>query len=136
MKNYTALVPMGGQFKGLISLHEINASSITEAKEISADRFAKPAVVIEDSNHPELYGENQDIEALKIYKNDYEVFEFGSGSDAYYGISKKGTFGADLVLGGDSANEDDYNEEYMNEVYNNWNGELEGDEDSGFYISL
>lgn len=136
MKNYTALMPMGGQFKGLISLHEIKANSLTEAEEIAAVKFAKSAVVIEDSKHPELYGDNQDVESIKLYKKGFEVFEYGTGEDAYYGIAKKGEFGKNPLLGGDSANEDDYNLNYINQVYNDWNGELEGNQDTGYYVSL
>lgn len=58
---------------------------------------------------------------MKTAKENYEVFEFNSG---YYGICLKNTFGGVCVYGGDSANEDDYNEDYINEVYDNWDGSL------------
>lgn len=61
------------------------------------------------------------LETIQVEKSDYEVFAYSGG---YYGICKIGSSGADPVLGGDSANEDDYNEEYMNEAYNEWDGTL------------
>jgi len=57
----------------------------------------------------------------EVNKNDYEVFEFMSG---YFGISKKGEAGGGLIFGGDSANEDDYNEDYINGLFENWDGTL------------
>ena len=40
-----------------------------------------------------------------------------------------------VVFGGDSANEDDYNEEYINEVYNSWDGTLHLDSKYGYKIN-
>jgi len=54
-------------------------------------------------------------------KKDYEVFSFING---YYGICKKDTHGGECIYGGDSANEDDYNKEYIQDVFNQWNGTL------------
>ncbi len=58
---------------------------------------------------------------IKVKKSNYEVFEFSAG---YLGISKIGEFGANCVAGGDSANEDDYNLDYINEVFKKWDGTL------------
>lgn len=58
---------------------------------------------------------------IKINKSEYEVFEYMGG---YYGICKIGSYGASPVLGGDSANTDDYNEDYMNDVFDQWDGTL------------
>lgn len=56
----------------------------------------------------------------KVNKKDYQVHRFISG---YYGICEKSS-GGGCVFGGDSANEDDYNEDYINEVYQQWDGTL------------
>lgn len=58
---------------------------------------------------------------IKVEKENYEVFDFASG---YFGICEKGHFGGNCVSGGDSANEDDYNLDYMNEVFEQWDGTL------------
>jgi hypothetical protein len=56
-----------------------------------------------------------------VNKSDYEVFSFSNG---FFGISKIGTFGGELVFGGDSANEDDYNEDYIRDIFAKWDGSL------------
>lgn len=55
----------------------------------------------------------------KVNKSDFEVFSFIEG---YYGIINTKT--AAIVFGGDSANEDDYNKEFIESVFAAWNGEL------------
>lgn len=57
---------------------------------------------------------------MKTTKKDYQVIQMNGGQFAIELINAPHT----IVFGGDSANEDDYNEDYINEVYNNWNGEL------------
>lgn len=39
-----------------------------------------------------------------------------------------------VVFGGDSANEDDYNEDYISGVFANWNGELTYVNDTYEYV--
>jgi hypothetical protein len=58
-----------------------------------------------------------------VNKNDFEITKFQAG---YCGITKK-TNESYCVFGGDSANEDDYNLEYINEVFEKWDGVLEDD---------
>ena len=58
-----------------------------------------------------------------VNKSDYQVVEYNSG---YYGICKT-HYGAGRIFGGDSADEDNYNRDYIEEVYNSWNGELDED---------
>ena len=60
------------------------------------------------------------METKKVNKKNYHVHQFISG---YYGICEQSS-GGDCVFGGDSANEDDYNEDYINEVYQQWDGTL------------
>lgn len=55
-----------------------------------------------------------------VNKEHYHVHQFIGG---YYGICETPS-GSRCVFGGDSANDDDYNEDYMNDVYNQWNGDL------------
>jgi len=55
----------------------------------------------------------------KVNKSNYEVFEYMSG---YFGICDKNSFRC--VFGGDSANEDDYNKEYISSIYDAWDGVL------------
>ena len=56
----------------------------------------------------------------QVDKTDFFVNQFMGGQ---YGICNTPS-GAGCVFGGDSACEDHYNEEYMNEVYASWNGTL------------
>jgi len=56
-----------------------------------------------------------------VSKADYEVFSFQSG---FFGICKNGSFGGECVYGGDSASEDHYNKNFINEVFSNWDGQL------------
>jgi hypothetical protein len=57
---------------------------------------------------------------MKASKKNYQVIQMIGGQFAIELINAPHT----IVFGGDSSNEDDYNESYINEVYNNWNGEL------------
>lgn len=64
---------------------------------------------------------NTSIEmVIVVDKSNYEVYEFIGG---HLGICKTGK-SSECVYGGNSANLDDYNEDYIREVYENWNGEL------------
>ena len=56
----------------------------------------------------------------KVNKEDYHVHKFISG---YYGICEQSS-GVGCVYGGDSACEDHYNEDYINDVYEKWDGTL------------
>ena len=58
----------------------------------------------------------------KVNKENYELYEFMSG---YFGICEKNKHGGGCVFGGDSANKDDYNKEYMTDEFNAWDGSLE-----------
>lgn len=69
---------------------------------------------------------------VKVQKMDYEVYSFSSG---YFGICKKGEHGGNCVHGGDSANDDDYDEDYMNAVFEEWDGTLHYDSVYGYLIS-
>lgn len=69
---------------------------------------------------------------IKVNKADYEVYSFMSG---FFGICEKSHNGGNCVQGGDSANEDDYNEEYMNEVFENWGGTLYYSDAYGYLIA-
>lgn len=65
--------------------------------------------------------ENAFPKSIKVKKSNYGIFKFASG---YFGICEKGTYGGNCVHGGDSANEDDYNKEYMESVLKEWDGTL------------
>lgn len=56
-----------------------------------------------------------------VKKLDYQVVKMNGGQFAIELIKAPHT----IVFGGDSANEDDYNEDYIQDVFNNWNGELD-----------
>lgn len=56
----------------------------------------------------------------KVNKEDYHVHLFLSG---HYGICEQPD-GGGCVFGGDPANEDDYSGEYMDDVYQQWDGTL------------
>ena len=59
--------------------------------------------------------------SIKVNKSEYEVYQYMGG---YFGICRIGSNGGSPVFGGDSANEDDYNEEYIRGKFESWNGEL------------
>lgn len=59
------------------------------------------------------------MNTIKRNKSDFSVDKFIGGQFAIIDNTNQ-----KVVFGGDSANEDDYNEEYINEVFENWNGEL------------
>lgn len=61
------------------------------------------------------------MKSKKVNPLDYHVNQF---SNNYYGIIPNGSMGAHAVYGGDSACEDHYNREHIEEVYNNWDGTL------------
>lgn len=58
------------------------------------------------------------MKATKVNKEDFHVHQFIGG---YYGICEQS---GDCVFGGDPANEDDYNEDYIKSVFQQWNGTL------------
>jgi hypothetical protein len=57
-----------------------------------------------------------------VNKADYEVYSYIGG---YYGICKKNMHGRECIFGGDSADEDSYNLEIIQDAYNAWNGVLQ-----------
>jgi len=57
-------------------------------------------------------------------KENFEIFDF---MDGYFGICEKGSFGGNCIFGGDSACEDHYIEEYINDVFEEWDGEIDDD---------
>jgi len=57
-----------------------------------------------------------------VNKNDYEVFEFNGG---YYGVSLIGSFGGELIYGGDSGCEDHHDFDHVNEWFVQWDGTIE-----------
>ncbi len=52
-------------------------------------------------------------------KSEFSVEQFNGGQFAIVDNTNQ-----KVVYGGDSANEDDYNEDYINYIFSNWNGEL------------
>lgn len=60
-------------------------------------------------------------QTIKVYKSDFEIYEFISG---YFGICLKGGCGGNCVFAGDSAWEDSYNKDLMKDVLQNWDGTL------------
>lgn len=67
----------------------------------------------------------------QVKKTDYEIFAFFSG---YYGIINTKT--REIVFGGDSANFDCYNMEFIKSVFKNWNGKLISYDNKRYYIEL
>ena len=59
------------------------------------------------------------METIRRNKSEFSVEQFNGGQ---YAIVDKTN--QNVVYGGDSANEDDYNEDYINDVFTNWNGQL------------
>lgn len=59
------------------------------------------------------------METIKRNKTEFSVEQFNGGQFAIVDNTNQ-----KVVYGGDSANEDDYNEDYINDVFTNWNGQL------------
>ena len=66
----------------------------------------------------------QQTGSIQDVKSNHEIFEYNSG---YYSIVQKGSMGAVVVFGGDSACEDHYDLEYINYVFETWDGRLDAD---------
>lgn len=62
------------------------------------------------------------MNAITRNKSEFSVDKFIGGQFAIIDNTNQ-----KVVFGGDSANEDDYNEDYINDVFNNWNGQLNED---------
>ena len=58
-----------------------------------------------------------------LNKTQYEVSE-SFDDEPYYSIQRKGSHGAEVIYGGDSACEDHYDQDYIQSVYNDWDGIL------------
>jgi len=56
-----------------------------------------------------------------VDKSQYQVFPFMGG---YYGILPIGSYGDGCVFGGDSADEDSYDIELVESVFDAWDGTL------------
>jgi hypothetical protein len=67
----------------------------------------------------------------KVNKTDFEVYQFFSG---YYGICKKNENGGGLIFGGDAADEDCYNRDYIELTMELWDGTLEDSGNSNYGI--
>ena len=59
------------------------------------------------------------METITRNKTEFSVEQFNGGQYAIVDNTNQR-----IVYGGDSANEDDYNEDYINDVFTNWNGQL------------
>ena len=59
------------------------------------------------------------MEKITRNKTEFSVEQFNGGQYAIVDNTNQR-----IVYGGDSANEDDYNEDYINDVFTNWNGQL------------
>ena len=60
-----------------------------------------------------------DMKTITRNKSEFSVEQFNGGQYAIVDNTNQ-----KVVYGGDSANEDDYNEDYINYIFSNWNGEL------------
>lgn len=115
------------------------AKTIYRTEEFSEDEFQEMENNTENDWKNYLktsgsYHEVKDLDERKVDKSDYEIYDYMSG---YHGICPDGSHGGDPILGGDSANEDDYNREYFEEVYKNWDGVLVRDyPGSNWHIEL
>ena len=59
------------------------------------------------------------MKSITRNKSEFSVEQFNGGQFAIVDNTNQ-----KVVYGGDSANEDDYNEDYINYIFSNWNGEL------------
>ena len=59
------------------------------------------------------------MKSITRNKSEFSVEKFNGGQFAIVDNTNQ-----KVVYGGDSANEDDYNEDYINYIFSNWNGEL------------
>jgi len=69
------------------------------------------------------------MNTIKRNKSDFSVDKFIGGQFAIIDNTNQ-----KVVFGGDSANEDDYNEEYINDVFEQWDGTLTYTELYGYKI--
>lgn len=69
------------------------------------------------------------MNTIKRNKSDFSVDKFIGGQFAIVDNTNQ-----KVVFGGDSANEDDYNEEYINDVFEQWDGTLTYTELYGYKI--
>ena len=65
---------------------------------------------------------------IRVYKKDFEIFKHELGSEPYYSISLKNSFGGNNIWGGDSANEDCYSYQLARMILAQWGGELHYDD--------
>jgi hypothetical protein len=66
-KHFIALVPMDGQLKGLIGQHSTEQPTKQAAEKWAENRFSRPAVIVDMSEHDNANSLPTDI-ALKLYK--------------------------------------------------------------------
>ena len=105
-------------------------SSIEEFRKMVNDGEARPVGLTgyaDLENGTGIYDEKN----RSVNKDLYEVYQFTNG---HYGICEKSSPGRGCVFGGDSANEDDYNLEYIQGVFEKWDGKLELTEKYGWTI--
>lgn len=69
------------------------------------------------------------MKTIKVNKSDYFVDKMSGGQ---YVIMNDDW---SVIFGGDPANEDDYNKEYIEDIYNKWNGILCNDDIHGYRIN-
>jgi hypothetical protein len=84
-----------------------------------------PLLTEYDRLRAELDENTDDWAGLPVKKQvDKSVYEVHQFLGEYWGICEKGQTGVGCVFGGDSANEEDYNKQYIQEVYEKWDGVL------------
>jgi hypothetical protein len=67
MKDYTVLVPMGGEEVGKIAHHSVKSSSLDEAAKWAKDRFNHSCVVVEMKSEIDILPLEGDIGNRNIY---------------------------------------------------------------------
>lgn len=61
---------------------------------------------------------------IRVFKNDFEIYKHELGSQPYYSISLKNSYGGNNVWGGDSASEDSYSLQLAKHILSQWDGTL------------
>lgn len=122
--------------KYVSAIYFLNGLDFETSSELSAQVFeeeAKEFILIEEASGTAI---DYLFVTIKTFfsKDDFEIYDFANG---YFGICEKNKHGGNCIYGGDSACEDHYNRSYIEDVFEEWTGELSWTGDLyGYQIEL
>ena len=71
-------------------------------------------------------------QTINVDKSDFEINQYIGGQ---YAIAIKNSYGGNTVFGGDPACEDHYDKEFVQSVFDNWDGVLYWNDTYGYLIN-